>query len=184
MSADGVHVELTVEGIGRQAFAHLASWIWQRVDFLFPVITGQWTLMEAVIPSGILAGLAMLFRLIVHLADGGRVAQLPRAMIAAADDPNLTTWRSHNLFAGMRPTRSGSGLYRPALAFEQHQRPPAPPRERIEVLDGFAMLAHELFAFLSRFYVQYLGLSVLICWIFGLGDLQIAIAMLGTGGGS
>lgn len=172
-----------MEGLGREAFAAALSWVWQQVDSLFPVITGQWTFVEAIIPAGILAGLVHLFRLIVHLADGGSTAQVPRALIADPHDLKLTTWRSHDQWERTLPTRAEASVYSPMLASVPIQ-PPAPVRERIKVLDGFATLAHGLFYSLVRFYVWYLGLSVLICWIFGLGDLQILFALFGTGGGS
>lgn len=185
MNTDGVHVELTVEGLGRDAFGNAMGWIWDRVDVLFPVITGQWSFEEAVIPAGILAGLALLFRLIVHLADGGGAAQIPRALIVDPHDLKLATWRSHNQWERVRSARAdGTTCYMPALASVPQQQPPAPVRERIEVLDGSAMLAHGLFYSLARFYVWYLLLSVLVCWIFGVGDLDIFFAVLGIGGRS
>lgn len=184
MNTDGVHVELTVEGLGREAFSNVMGWIWEQVDFLFPVITGQWTFMEAVVPALVLSGLMLLFRLIVHLADGGRVAQTPMALITAPHDLRLATWRSRSQWERMKPGKAEAMFCSPALASALKQPPPTPVRERIEVLDGCALVAHQLFDSLTRLYLQYLGLSVLICWIFGVGDLDVFFAALGMGGGS
>lgn len=57
-NTDGLHVELNVEGIARDAFASALSWIWQKVDFLLPIITGQWSLQQAVFYGAALAFMA------------------------------------------------------------------------------------------------------------------------------
>lgn len=183
-STDGVHVELTVEGLGRETFGNALGWVWDQVDFLFPVITGQWNFVEAIIPAAILAGLVHLFRLIVHLTDGGRAEQIPRALVTGPSNPQLATWRSYHRWEGMLGLRSAQMSHSPALDSMPEQPPPAPVRQRLEILDGCALLAHELFYSLTRFYVYYLALSVAACWIFGLGDLGTFFAVIGIGGGS
>lgn len=188
MNSEGIHVELTVEGLGREAFARafaeVTGWIWERVDVLFPVITGQWTFMEAAVPAGVLGSLMLLSRLVVHLADGGRLSQTPRAMITDPHDTKLATWRSYNQWEDMLHRRAEAPAYGAALGPVPQSPPQAPARERISALDAPALFAHDLFHFLTRNYVNYLGISVLICWIFGLGDLDVFFAALGMGGGS
>lgn len=184
MTMDGVHVELTVEGLGRDAFGNAIGWIWEQVDVLFPVITGQWNFMEALVPAVVLGGLMFLFRLIVHLADGGRVAQTPRALITGPQNPNLVTWRTYNEWEHMVRLRTDASAYGAALGPLPQSPPEAPGRERIRSLDTSALFAHEIFNVLTRYYVHYLGISVLVCWIFGVGDLNVFFAALGIGGGS
>lgn len=180
----GVHIELTVEGLGRAAFHDTLGWIWEHVDFLFPIITGQWDYVDAVFPVGILAGLACLFRLILHLADGGRAAGLPRAFITDPHDSKLATWRPYNQWENKRPARTEALAYSPALDDVPRQPPPAPVRERIDLLDGFSHMAYGLFYRLARLYIYYMALSLALCWLFGLGDLGTFFAPLGIGGGS
>lgn len=183
MNSEGIHVELTVEGLGREEFGNAASWLWDRVDVLFPVITGQWTLMEATVPAVVLGSLMFVFRAIAHLADGGRLSQTPRAMITDPHDPKLVTWRSISRGFGSQANH----VFPPAIRAQLEslpQSPPAPARERIKALDAPALCAYELFEFLIRNYITYFGLSVLICWIFGLGDLDVFFAALGMGGDS
>lgn len=180
-NTDGVHLELTVEGLGRAAFGDALDWIWRQVDVLFPIITGQWDLMDAILPAGILAGLTLLFRLVLHLADGGRAAQAPRALITAPFDHRLATWRSHEQCKDVAQARAEEFVYGPVPGPPATQPPPAPVKERIEVLDGLSHLAHDLFYALLRFYVHYMAFSIAVCWIFGVGDLDTFFAVVGIG---
>lgn len=178
--SEELSVELAVEGISKEAFARAMNGLREFAEPALPIITGEWGLEQTLLYAAALAALAMTVRLILHLADGGKVSQLPRAAFSHPNDRALDT-KSGRSAAGFvaqgRPEAFSEGS---TLAGEQAAPTASPDTVSIIWPEVFKLL-HAGVMNLTKLYLHYVVISVLVCWIFGVGDLDASFAVFGIG---
>lgn len=121
MNAEQLHLEVTVSGVNRDALAEIVGSLWRSVDFLFPIVTGEWDFMRAVVVGGVIGTLAVMTRLVLHLADDGDFGRLPEAAVASPYTPDQRLQALEK--AARRPAHGWQASYR-----STHRRTPREQR--------------------------------------------------------
>ena len=97
---EDIHVEVSISGLSKDVFGSMMSWIWEVVQPLFPVITGQWSLAETALIAATIA-------LLLMLCDGFRhLARKLREDEAAATAPDTAKVYGHGSTADVKSLQS------------------------------------------------------------------------------
>lgn len=174
MQGEGVHVEFSFTGISRDMLHAVLEWMWETVQPAFPIITGQWSVVQTVYFSAAIAGVALTARLIRYLHQGGGSGE--RIPAGLADTTSVTSARSQeHAQAAMLSSHTHTGA---ATAPDTS----GVSNEVSKVASLVLLFTHRSLGFISRMGLNYLLLSLLICVFFGTGDLQLLQVVFGIGG--
>lgn len=174
MQGESIHVEFSFTGISRDIFRSILEWMWEAIQPAFPIITGEWSVVQTVYFSAAIAGVALTVRLIRYLSEGGGYGE--REPAGLADTTSVISARSQE---HARPAMISSHTHTGAATAPDTS---GVSNEVSKVASLVLLFTHRSLTFISRMELNYLLLSLLIFVFFGTGDLQLLQVVFGIGG--